>query len=211
VPQLRTFEGEILRAVGLADEDIILFDAPVRVETLLTSTPMFSAPDYVHPELEEIWQAVGDALVSSAPERAYPRRIFCSRGGQRRACSNASEVESLFAAHGFAVVFPEDFEFAEQARMFREAEVVAGFAGSGLLGLMFSGHPKRLIMLSPASYTARNEYMICSVLGHEMDVVWSEPDVGHPPGGWSAAAVRSGFTFDFEREGTFLKGLLTSL
>ena len=46
------------------------------------------------------------------------------------------------------MVFPEEFDIAEQARMYREADVVAGFAGSGLLGVMFAPSPKRVIMLA---------------------------------------------------------------
>ena len=56
-------------------------------------------------------------------------RLFCSRRPGKRSCHNAAEVEGLFAAHGFAVVYPEDHPLPEQARMVRDADVVAGFAG----------------------------------------------------------------------------------
>jgi capsular polysaccharide biosynthesis protein len=209
--QLTTFERQILAAAGLADDDIVLVDRPVHVDRLLAATPMFSAPDYVHPGIEAVWARVGDVLVASAPDRLYPARVFCSRRAERRPCHNRSEVEALFAALGFAVVYPEDLPFVEQARMFREADVIAGFAGSALLSLVFSRRGKHVIVLSTESYAVRNEHLICSVLGHPLDVVWSKPDVNHPEGGWDRDAFRAGFTFDFDREGLFLAEVLASL
>ena len=88
--------------------------------------------------------------------------------------------------------------------MFRGAEVVAGFAGSALFTTAFCPSPRRVIALGPASYLARNEYMICAVLGHELDYVWSEPE----PVETGVAGRSAGFRFDFEREGVYLKGIL---
>jgi hypothetical protein len=80
-----------------------------------------------------------------------------------------------------------------------------------LFTLVFSGSPKHVIVLSSESYTASNEYMICSVLGHRLDMVWSRPDVDHPEQGWDQEAFRSGFTFDFDREGAYLRAVLAAL
>jgi capsular polysaccharide biosynthesis protein len=208
---LSTVERALFTAAGVPERDTVVVDAPVRVERLLAATPMFSTPDYVHPGIAELWREIGDVLVASAPERDYPARVFCSRPGGRRECHNAAEVEARFSAHGFTVVRPERLPFVEQVAMFRNAEVVAGFAGSALLNLMFTVSPKRVVVLSPESYTARNEYLICSVLGHQLDVAWSVPDVSHPVGGWDPAANRSGFTFDVDREGRWLEQVLTEL
>ena len=71
-----------------------------------------------------------------------PLRLFCSRRPGKRSCHNAAEVEALFAAHGFAVVFPEDHPLPEQVRMVRDADVVAGFAGSGMFQIAFAGGPE---------------------------------------------------------------------
>jgi hypothetical protein len=52
--------------------------------------------------------------------------------------------------------------------------------------------------------------MICSVLGHQLDVLWCKPDAPRAnrpaiPGHLTA------FTFDFAREGRFLDETLASL
>ena len=163
-------------------------------------------PEYVHPDLGATWDRVGRELAALAPDRDYPTRVFCSRRIEKRPCHNAAEVEALFASHGFEVIYPEDYPLAEQAMIFRQAEVVAGFAGSGLFTLCLTGTPKRVVMITSETYAARNEYLMASVLGHEIDLVSCKadgPGSGHP--------MHSGFTFDFDREGAYVESVLASI
>ena len=86
-------------------------------------------------------------------------------------------MEALFADHGFTVVHPEDHSLPDQARMVRDAEVVAGFAGSGMFQIALAGGPKHVVLVGSESYTASNEYLISSVVGHRLDLVLCRPDV----------------------------------
>lgn len=208
--ELAEFEIALYGAAGIDASDLVLVRGPVRVEKLLAATPMLSNPDYVHPDIGETWAEVSQGLASMAVTRDYPKRIFCSRRTTKRACHNTAEVESLFSDHGFEVVYPEDFSLPEQAMIFRQAEVIAGFAGSGLFSLAFCTSPKRVVMISPESYAERNEYLIASVLGHEIDLVWCKADV-RPPQHPENESFKPGFTFDFAREGVHLNSVLASL
>lgn len=201
--EMRGWEYDVYAAAGIARDDIVFLREPVRVERLLTGSPMLSNPKYVHPRIAETWRRVGDNLAAGATDREYPRRIFCSRRIAKRACNNTDEVEALFVAQGFEIVFPEEFALGDQVEMFRRADVVAGFAGSGLFNLCFTTEPKRVVMISSDVYSARNEYLIASVLGHEIDSITSRPDI---PG-----EFQSPFTFDQEREGRYLEGVFASL
>ena len=67
--------------------------------------------------------------------------------------------------------------------IFDQAAVIAGFAGSGLFTMMFTELPKPVIIISSTSYTARNEYLIASAIGHDLTVIYSVPDIHHPRGG----------------------------
>lgn len=206
--ELAEFEIALYGAAGIDASDLVLVRGPVRVEKLVAATPMLSNPDYVHPDIRETWAKVGQGLAALAPSRDYQQRIFCSRRTTKRACHNTAEVESLFSDHGFEVVYPEDFSLPEQAMIFRQAEVIAGFAGSGLFSLAFCESPKRVVMISPESYAERNEYLIASVLGHEIDLVWCKADDRAPH---NAIEDKHGFTFDFAREGVHLNSVLASL
>lgn len=208
---VQDFERALYGAVGIAEEDLVLAMGPVRVETLVAATPMFSQPEYVHPEIADVWDRVGAALDRDATLSDPPARIFCGRRGEKRTCHNAAEVEAIFRDHGFDVVYPEDHSLADQARLFRHADVVAGFAGSAMFSLLLRSRPTRAILVTAAHYSAQNEYLIASVRGHRLDLVACEPDPpkpGRPP---AAHKLEARFTFDPEREGKYLATILGSL
>ena len=208
--ELAPFEIELFSAAGIDSKDLVFVRGPVRVETLVAATPMFSQPAYVHPDIDQLWARVSEALSKDAPEKQYPRKVFCSRRSRHRACHNAADVESMFIAQGFTVVYPEDFPLPEQVMIFRRAEVIAGFAGSALLNLCLSGSPKKVLIISSESYTARNEYLVASALGHEIHQAWCKPDIPMPERGWDRRAARSPFTFDFDQEGRYVAEVLAS-
>lgn len=209
--ELARFEVDLYAAAGIDPDDLVFVREPVRVERLVAATPMFTQPRWVHPDLPQTWDAVSQALAAHAPERDYPSRFFCARRIGKRPCRNAAEVEAYFAAHGFAIVAPEEYPLAEQVRMFREADVVAGFAGSALFTLALAGSPKHAIVISSESYTARNEYMIAAAVGHRLDVAWCRPEIEVTPGRWTRKAFHSPFSVDFAREGVFLDRVLAGL
>lgn len=201
-PEIAPWEYDFYEACGIPRERIIRIDGQVRVERLLSGTPMFSNPNYVHPRIVETWDRIGDTLAAGADDRPRPARIFVGRRIRKRACTNAAEVEALFRAHGFEVVHPEDHPLGEQVAMFRAAHVVAGYAGSGMFTTAFVPHPQRLILLGSAAYTPRNEVLIAAVRRHRIDSVVSLPDEDD---------VQSPFRVDLEREGPYLRSVLASL
>lgn len=219
--RLQPFELDLLGAYGIRKEDVLVIDDPVRVERLYAATPMYSYQDrghdeggtpYIHPGVADVWRRIGDHVAARAGSGDRPARIFCSRSpGGRRTCRNGDEVEALFARHGFTIVRPETLPIGEQVAMFRAADVVAGYAGSALFTTAMCPEPTRMITLSHTAYTGRNEYGIASVWGHRLTTVWSEPDVHHPPGGWTREAFWSPFAVDFEREGRYLEEVLSGL
>jgi capsular polysaccharide biosynthesis protein len=210
--RLAGWETELLSSFGFREGDVEIFDEPVRPLRLYAATPMFSCPDYVHPGIAAVWSAIGSRLAAQSVRTDLPPRLFCSRRTTlKRACRNTDEVEQLFASHGFEIVFPEDHSLADQVAMFRTAEVIAGFAGSALFNIAFCETPCTVLMITPESYTARNEYLFASVRGHRLHTIWTRPDTPHPPGRWTAEAFSSSFAFDFEREGAYARRLLNDL
>ena len=200
---IQPFERAILESSGVPSDDIVLVDRPVRVERLLAATPMLSMPQYVSPRIKPIWNKVGQAVGSEASAETLPKRFFCGRNKKTRLCHNSDAVEQMFADFGFAILYPEDLPFASQVALFQQADVVAGYAGSALFTLCFCAHPKRVIMVSPDSYPANNEFLIAAVLGHEIDVFWSRGD--------EISSLTAHYTFDFEREGRHLRSVLGNL
>lgn len=209
--EMAPWQFEILEAAGIDRSDVVVIRRPARVEHLVSAAPLFTMPNYVHPHISDTWRPMGDALTARASLPAGSTRIFITRRGGHRTCRNVGDLEDLFAEHGFEVVKPAELTLPDQVALFRGADVIAGFAGSGLFNTLWCPQPRRVIAVSHEGYTARNEYMIASVLGHELDLVMSRPEIPQPERGWTAKAFQSPFTFDMTREGRYLRKLLADL
>jgi hypothetical protein len=62
-----------------------------------------------------------------------PSRVFLARKDFRhRKLVNRAEIEAVAAAHGFAIVYPEELDFVDQARLLRNARFVVGPEGSAM-------------------------------------------------------------------------------
>lgn len=202
-PAVQEWEYAFYEACGIPRDRIVTIDRPHRVERLISGSPMFSNPQFVHPAIVETWDRVGDTLAAQAEPVAHrPERIFIGRRIQKRACTNADEVEAIFREHGFAVVYPEDYPLGEQVAMFRAATVVGGYAGSGMFHIAFVPHPVHVIQVGSDTYTPRNEVLMAAVRGHRIDGIIS---IAHDKG------VQAPFAVDLEREGPYLRTLLASL
>ena len=211
-PTLHQWEVDFFAAFGIGPDDVHVFTEPCRPEILYSATSMFSLADYVHPAITEVWQRTGDALSARSSVTTSPARIFCTRPATlKRPCHNAAEVEELFGRHGFDVIDPAEYSLPDQVAMFRAAEAVGGFLGSGLFSLAFCPDPKPVFAIGPTTYNARNEHLICATLGHPLVAAWTGSDLAHPEGGWSREAFASGFTVDMSDDGRFLEEHLRRL
>jgi len=207
---LARWEVDLLGAYGIAEEDIEFTYDPVRVERLVAATPMFENPNYAHPGLAEVWGRIGARLAAQSSVDV-PERIFISRRIKKRPCRNLPDVEQFFADQGFTVLFPEDHSLADQVRIFRDTEVVAGFIGSGLFNLMFAGAPKPVLIVASESYTGKNEALIAGVLGHDLHIAWSRSEGEWVGDRFARGDYHAGFTVDLEREGAFLRDAIAAL
>lgn len=208
-PEIAAWEYEFYAACGIPRDRITLvaLGSPVRVERLISGTAMWSQPEFVHPDIRATWRRVGDALAATATVREdWPRRIFCSRRIAKRGCVNADRLEAEFREAGFDIVFPEDFSLGDQVALFRQAEVIAGYAGSGIFQALFVPESTHLIQVASEAYFPRNEYLIAATLGHRLDgvVCRAEPYDGK-------RAMHAPFRYDPDREGPFLRKVLAGL
>ena len=209
-------ERAVFSAFGIADDDVVRVNGPVEVGSVVSATPMWhnAEPHYVHPDIAEVWARIGAGLAPHESAVATSPRIFVSRSdstaNNARTCRNLQDVERRFAARGFAIVYPEQHPLPDQARLFREARVVAGFGGSALFNVMHTRRLEALVVLNNSSYFARNEHLFASVKGGESHYFWSPPDVP-PEDPLSRDALRTSWEFDVAGLGDDLDRLLSDL
>jgi hypothetical protein len=102
-----------------------------------------------------------------APESGGAKRLFVSRAGiGRRRLLNEAALEAGLAERGFSIIHPEKLSLAEQAALFRDAELVVGVHGSALTNLVWCRDLKAVLELasSPSGISWRNTDPHFSVL-----------------------------------------------
>lgn len=202
-PELLEYELAIYEAAGIPRDRVVLASGPVRVERLISGTPMFSNPYYVDARIAATWDQVGDRLAAGAAPREWPRRVFLSRRETKRACVNGPELEQVFVEHGFEVLFPEDYSLGEQVQLFRAADVIAGFAGSGMFQIAFVAEPKIVIQVGSEAYGPRNEYLMAAVRRHRLTGIVCQA--------YDGRGLAADWWYDEQREGPALRALLAGL
>lgn len=204
---------DTLVAAGIPAGEIVPFHGPTRVERLFGATPLFSTPYVAHPRVLETWATIRDGLVADLDEDVdTPERVFVARkAGATRSCHQEEELLDLFRSHGFEIFFPEDHSVNYQALVFKNASVVAGYGGSGMLNGIYGSPGQEWIVIAPDTYTATNEHLICALFGNPVHYFYGTADIRHPRGRWSVRAFKSDFSFDLDEHGRGLRELLVSL
>lgn len=196
--------GDLLSAAGVPADRVEVVHEPVRVERLVSTSPSYVIGGRLHPVAAETWSRVGAALDAAATTTESHPRIFHTRGHGKRACRNQAEVEALAEDAGFVVLRPEERSLPDQVRLVRRAEVVAGFAGSGLFHTALAARPQRLVVIGSAAYPSHNEYAFAALLGHRLDLVVCRPDV--PRGRFfDERTFHSDYAVDLDQEGRLLR------
>lgn len=202
------YQRRIYSALGvdMSHVEYVHFEDCLQVDTLYAATPAFAMPQYASPLLSEDWSAAARVFV--APGADTPRRLFVGRRVRGiRSCQNTEEVEAFFTALGFTVVYPEDHDFADQVTMFANADVIAGFVGSGLFNTMFT-RDKTVLIISPDTYTATNEYLIAGLTGARLHYFLADAEIKHTAGGWSWKAYQSNFRFDVDKHAEGIRAVI---
>jgi capsular polysaccharide biosynthesis protein len=91
----------------------------------------------------------------SAPDRIYLSRRKFSRRQFERVVANKVEIENVFRAYGFEIVYPETLAFLEQVSLCNCATTIAGISGSGLHNSVFMKSGTLLIELGDPRYGGR--------------------------------------------------------
>lgn len=196
----------LLEFAGIPEERIEWVTGPVRVRSLIVPSLglQYSSPVFMHPVVDETFHEMRERVVYE--DVKLPRKIFISRvpHPDNRTCVNTDEVEAIFAKHGFAIVFPERFSMREQANIFGNADVIAGFGGSGLYSLLYSQDIERLIILQSDAYSGRTEHLMALTRAKHIDYLWNRPLT-------AKADHKTDWRFDATNNGPTLHRLLSDL
>ncbi len=166
-------EGVPVRVVG---------DTPLRVERALLPVRSYVPHVQAAPAAVSVWRR----MAAAAGEGAGHRRVFLSRSaaneaeratGSARAgrlSENEVELDELMRRRGFHVAFTEQLPVAEQVRLVKGADVLAGPSGSALHLCVFAAATTRVLELGDARddpAPVLNQQILCRALGQVLGFV----------------------------------------
>jgi capsular polysaccharide biosynthesis protein len=152
------FQKESLAEIGVADRIIeIQNQSAIQVEELFVST---TTGGYLrHPAHRgSIWamnafDSIKIKVADSHKQLEGFQKLYISReSATRRKLLPIHEINDLMANLGFQRVSLEDLSFAEQVKLFSDADTVVGPHGAGLAGVSFMKPNSRLIEIHGHDY-----------------------------------------------------------
>lgn len=169
----RGYQFATLERLGLAREKIVAADPSLFVRADQLVVPSLKASNQTLPASDVAFLRRG--FLDAAPPARPTRRIFLSRADAAfRRLSNESALHPLLRAHGFEIVTPGRLPLTEQARLFAEAEIIAGPAGAGFANLVFATPPARVIEIAEPGWLAAFHWMISARAGLRHTVLLGE-------------------------------------
>lgn len=192
----RRYQRETLQRLGIAPDRIVVAEPKLWVRAEQLVVPSLKPTNQSLPAADVAF--LRRTFLESPAPAARRRRLFLSRAdaGYRR-LENESAMHGLLRELGFEIVTPGALTLPEQARIFSEAELVAGPAGAAFANLVFATAPARVIEIVPPQWIAAFHWMISARLGLEHTILLGDgPVMRGVPG---AAARRCDVRLDPER------------
>ena len=139
----------ISERIGLNFENIT--SEFVRAPRILSSSLIYSHSSFGSDFNYAVESMRRDFFTESMPLPANPwRKIYVSRlGASARKMINEPELISQLGRLGFAVISAEKMGFLEQANAFRDAQIIVGAHGAGLVNSVFARPNSQIIELRP--------------------------------------------------------------
>lgn len=133
--QLAAYQKESLAMLGLtADRIRFSPETHLQVENYYFSSP----PSMIVCHSPYAVRFLRDSfLPKAAADYSGHRRFFIKRADDPKKVGNSAELERFFAGLGWGIMDLNQLTFAQEIRLFAEAEAVCGIFGSGLTNTLF--------------------------------------------------------------------------
>jgi hypothetical protein len=125
------------------------------------------------PWLRDFYLSLGPQQ-SAAPRS---RKVYISRSrARRRQLKNEKQLMQIIVPHGFEKVDLEDLSVAEQASIFRSAEMIIAPHGAGLTNLVFAAPDTKLLELFSSDYVNVCYWALSCIANIEYSYLTTEPN-----------------------------------
>jgi len=138
-------EKESLALLGLLDRCRFTSETHVEVERYFFCAPTAMLQCYNPYGINFLRSAF---LPKADPHYSGPKKFFVARTGSVRNPKNVTELHDFFTRNGWALIQPAELTFAQQVKLFSEADAVCGTVGSGLTNSVFCRPGCQILLLA---------------------------------------------------------------
>lgn len=136
---LKDYQRFIFSCLGIPLRKLEFLNVASRFEELWVPEQAWPINQEAHPVMRRIYSKIR-RNIPTTPSRSIDlnsrEKIFIARRSNVRSTRNAS-IEKLFQDHGFRIIEAQYLNFADQAKYYKNAKILAGFCGSGLHNVIF--------------------------------------------------------------------------
>lgn len=186
LPSKATMEGaagQILAALGISEKDLVAFDRPMRLKSVVVPSPAFRENNIAYTAYHSLCQAIGRILVPDESVVPNDRPVFLSKArlaSGLNGLTNEEDLHKYIVQRGIDVIYPETLSIEQQIRLFKERRLVLGVLGSAFHLSVF-GNSLRMIGLSQRASITSNQVLIDRLCGNKSLYVHSDRihHIGH--------------------------------
>lgn len=132
---IQDFHRHMAGSLGIPIKRMVKLTEPVRFDEIIVPEQLWVYGRYVNIHMRPIYARIAERHVANRSSG----RIFLARPSYPGArLSNVPEVEDVFAAFGFKVIYPEEHPIERQLSLYANCEILAGVSGSGMHNCLFS-------------------------------------------------------------------------
>jgi capsular polysaccharide biosynthesis protein len=179
----RDWQRRLLTTLGIPEEKLVNQELGYTYHCEDLILRQFSQIDLVPTPTEMDVFARVARDIAGVEKVTASRRLFLSRRsvtreseGKYRALLNEEALVEAFAARGYEVVEPELLSFADQIRLFAEADLVIGLGGAALFNVIFSPATTRIVSIESGVGFAHNHACLFAALGHRFGFIFGRQD-----------------------------------
>ena len=165
--RLAAYQQETLRLLGLADRVRPVSSPHLIVEDYYFSSPTSQIACY-NPYAVEFLRS--RLLPLADRDYSGPKRFYIQRRGKTRGISNEARVTEFFRRAGWGIVDTEQLTFAQELKLFSDAEAFAGVLGSGFTNAFWCRPGCKVISFVADSWLDGWAEWICGV--NRLDYHW---------------------------------------
>jgi hypothetical protein len=145
------FLRAILGRLGLAPEDLVAFEEPVRIGRLIVPEPAFRAQVEAHAVFGTLCREIGAGFHDPAETDADHRLLYLSKSRLATGIARIANEDDLVAEldrRGVEIAYPERLSFGEQVRLLSRRRLILGSTGSAFHTTIFAAPGRRVLGLN---------------------------------------------------------------